>query len=77
MVLGWGVNAGELPRNTCMKCDTEYDGIACPACGLKFRPRCPDCGSRLAWSKTVTSCLQCGCPTPETVFFTKIEKSEE
>lgn len=69
MVKALGVQAGDLPRNTCPKCETEYDGISCPACGLKFRPRCPDCGARLAWMENIRSCEACGCPTPDKVFF--------
>jgi len=57
-------------RRSCPACDLEYDGAACPGCGLKFRPRCMECGSRLAWSaRGATACPSCGAPTPRVLFF--------
>lgn len=69
-----GLEVTQLPgkpaaRRACPGCDTVYDGAACPACGLKYRPRCADCGARLAWSKDAHACPACGLPTPRRLFF--------
>lgn len=56
-------------RRSCPRCDREFDGAACPDCGLKYRPRCPECGARLAWSRNVAVCPACGAPTPRSLFF--------
>lgn len=56
-------------KRACPGCDAVYDGPACPGCGLRYRPRCGDCGSRLVWSADAARCPSCGLPTPRRLFF--------